>query len=160
MSWLVSPHLKRVPVENLYGRIGLSLLSVRVAAEGPSPCPAGPWHFQHSSFWKSSRPCRMHSIVTGGSAGITKTSPGFSLAQRGDQVLMKATRSARCCSVKGRHEGMLVLIKPRVMALWRSWSVGSVPVGVERHLKVASVKSRGLGSIHCAFIPLASPSGP
>src|SRR5271155_4682136 len=102
----------------------------------------------------------MLSIVTGGSAGITRTSPGFSLAQRGDQVLINATRSARCCSVKGRHEGILVLMKPRVIALYRSWSVGNVPVGVERHLNVASVKSLGLGSIHCAFMPFPSPSGP
>src|ERR1700722_9280300 len=102
----------------------------------------------------------MLSIVTGVSGGMVRASPGFSLAQRGDQVLMKATRSARCCSVKGRQEGMLEVTNPLVTALYKSWSVGRVPVGVERHLKIASVKSLGLGAIHCAFIPLPSPAGP
>src|ERR1700678_1090297 len=106
MSAFVVPHLKRLLTAKLYGRIGLSLLSVSVAAEGPSPWPAGPWHFQHSSFWKSSRPCRILSMVTGVSAGITRTSPGLSLAQRGDHVLMNATKSARCCSVRGFHDGI------------------------------------------------------
>src|SRR2546421_3930105 len=55
---------------------------------------------------------------------------------------------------------MFVVTNPRVIASNRSWSVGSVPVGVERHLNTASVKSRGLGSIHCAFSPRASPSSP
>src|SRR2546422_4406402 len=55
---------------------------------------------------------------------------------------------------------MFVVTNPRVIASNRSWSVGRVPVGVERHLNTAIVKSRGLGSIHCAFSPLASPSSP
>src|SRR5881628_2393460 len=68
--------------------------------------------------------------------------------------------SARPWGVTATQGGMLVVTNPRVMASNRSWSVGSVPVGVERHLKTARVKSRGLGSIHCAFSPLASPSSP
>ena len=44
------------------------------------------------------------------------------------------------------------------MVLKRSSSVGRVPVGVERHLKVAIVKSRGFGSSQTAFSPLPSPS--
>src|SRR5439155_6515042 len=68
--------------------------------------------------------------------------------------------SARPWGVSATQGGMLVVTNPRVMALNRSSSVGSVPVGVERHLNTAIVKSRGLGSIHCAFSPLASPSSP
>ena len=68
--------------------------------------------------------------------------------------------SARPWRVSATQGGMLVVTNPRVMALNRSSSVGRVPVGVERHLNTARVKSRGLGSIHCAFSPLASPSSP
>src|SRR5579863_9777635 len=139
-SWLVTPHINREPDEKSYGRIGLFLLSVSVSAEGPSPWPCGPWHFQHSNFWKSCLPCRMLSIVIGVSGGMVNGAPGFSLAQRGDHVLTNATRLARSCGVSGRHEGMFVVTKPRVMALYRSSSVGKVPVGVDRHLNVASVK--------------------
>src|SRR4029077_3715950 len=87
-SWLVTPHLKREPVEKLYGGIGFSLLSVSVLADGPSPCPAGPWHFQHSIFWNSSRPCRMLAIVAEGSDGIVIGVPGFSVRHFGENVLM------------------------------------------------------------------------
>src|ERR1700690_2017358 len=100
--------------------MGLSLLSVSVAAEGPSPCPAGPWHFQHSIFWKSSLPCKTLSIVIGVSAGIANAGPGFSLAHRADQVFTKATRSARCWGVSGSQDGMFELTNPRVTALYRS----------------------------------------
>src|SRR5271154_5092744 len=116
-SRLVSPHMNRSPVEKLNGLMGMPLLSVNVAADGPSALPVGPWHFQHSSFWKSSRPCRMLSMVIAVSGGIFRVAPGFSLAQRGDQVLMKATKSARCCGLSGRQDGMAVVTKPRVMAL-------------------------------------------
>jgi hypothetical protein len=73
---------------------------------------------------------------------------------------MKATKSARCCGVNGFHCGMFVETNPRVMALKMSESTGRVPVGVDRHLKTALVKSLGFGSIHWAFIPSALPSGP
>ena len=56
-------------------------------------------------------------MVIGVSGGMFRTAPGFSLAQRGDQVLMNATKSARCCGLSGRHDGMLVVTNPRVMAL-------------------------------------------
>src|SRR3974390_2322919 len=138
----------------------MSLLSVNVEADGPSPFPCGPWHFQHSSFVKSAFPCEMLSIVTGGSGGILTGSPAFSFSQRAENVLIKATRSARSCRVNVFQIGMLEFVKPRDMALKRSSSVGRVPVGVERHLNVAAVKSRGLGSSHCAFTPLPSPSSP
>src|SRR5208282_3397996 len=62
--------------------------------------------------------------------------------------------------VSGLHDGMLVVTNPRVTALNKSSSVGKVPVGVERHLNVASVKSRGFGSTHCAFSPSPSPAAP
>src|SRR5882724_3925904 len=90
-SSLVTPHLKRAsfPADaKLYGRIGRSLLSVRVEADGPSPCPCWPWHFQHSTFWKSSWPCRMLSMVTGVSGGILIGSPGFSVFHLSEKVLM------------------------------------------------------------------------
>jgi hypothetical protein len=48
---LVDPHLKREKAVKLNGRIGSSLLSVSVEADGPLPKPSGPWHFQHSTFW-------------------------------------------------------------------------------------------------------------
>ena len=92
-------------------------------------------------------------MVTAVSGGIVIGVPGFSVCHRGENVLMNATKSARCCGVSGLHEGILVVTNPRVIALNRSWSVGRVPVGVERHLNVAIVKSRGFGSIHCAFSP-------
>src|SRR5229473_2732035 len=123
--------------------MGWSLLSVRVEAEGPSPRPSGPWHFQHSSFWKSSWPCLMDSTVTLGSAGTFIGSPGLSDLKRGEKVLMNATRSARCWPVSESHDGMLDITKPRPTELYRSWSVGKVPVGVERHLKTAASKFRG-----------------
>src|SRR5258708_2986520 len=102
----------------------------------------------------------MLSIVTAGSAGILITSPAFSFCQRGEKVLMYATRSARCCLEKAFQIGMLLLVRPRPIVLNRSSSVGNVPVGVERHLKVAIVKSRGLGSSQTAFSPLPSPRSP
>jgi hypothetical protein len=55
---------------------------------------------------------------------------------------------------------MLVKSKPRVTELKRSWSVGSEPDAVDRHLKTAAVKSRGFGSMYGAFSPLPSPSTP
>ena len=86
--------------------MGWSLLSVSVAAEGPSPRPSCPWHFQHSSLAKSSFPCLMLSTVSAGSAGTLMGSPAFSFFQRGEKVLMKATRSARCWFVKVTQDGM------------------------------------------------------
>ena len=97
-SWFVLPHLERLSDVKLYGRIGWSLLSVSVEADGPSPRPSCPWHFQHSSFWKSSPPCLMLSTVSFGSAGIWIGSPGFSVTQRAENVLMNATRLARFLS--------------------------------------------------------------
>src|ERR1700680_79946 len=102
----------------------------------------------------------MLSMVTGVSDGIGIGVPGFSLSHRGEKALTMAIRFARSCTVRGLQEGMLVVKKPRVMLLKRSSSVGIVPVGVERHLNTARVKSRGLGSIHCAFSPAPSPFGP
>src|SRR6266550_2735701 len=66
----------------------------------------------------------------------------------------------RFCGVRAIHGGMFVVTNPRPTELYRSSSVGSDPDGVERHLNVPIVKSRGLGSIHCAFSPCASPSSP
>ena len=152
--------MNRVPVEKSYGRMGRSLLSVSVAAEGPSPWPAGPWHFQHSIRWNSWRPRRMLSAVGAGSGGTVIGVPALPLRHFGENVLMYATRSVRFWAVRGRHCGMYVVTNPRVIALNRSSSVGSVPLGVERHLKTASVKSRGLGSIHGAFSPAPSPLSP
>src|SRR5271169_2819918 len=122
--------------------MGWSLLSVSVDADGPSPRPSWPWHFQHSSFWNNSPPCLMLSTVSFGSVGIWMGSPGFSATQRAENVLMKATRSARFCAVSAIQEGMFVKLKPRPMELYRSESSGSVPVGVDRHLKVAATKLR------------------
>src|ERR1700722_19172756 len=102
----------------------------------------------------------MLSIVTGGSVGILIGSAGFSFFHRGGKGLMYATRSARCCLVKVFQIGMLELVRPRAMVLKRSWSVGSMPVTVERYLNVAMVKSRGLGSSQTAFSPLPSPRSP
>src|SRR5205807_7735313 len=91
-SRLVAPHMKREPVEKSYGRIGRSLLSVSVAAEGPSACPRGPLHFQHSIFWYSCRPRRTLSIVRAGSGGTVIGAPGLGVFHLGEQVLMYATR--------------------------------------------------------------------
>ena len=87
----------------------------------------------------------MRSAVTSGSGGIVMGVPGFSFAQRGEKCFTQATRSARCCLVKVLHCGMLERSKPRAMVSKRSWSVGKVPVGVERHLKMPNWKLRGLG---------------
>src|SRR5690349_6266728 len=102
----------------------------------------------------------MLSIVNAGSGGIWIGVPAFVVFHLGENVLMYATRSARFCPVSGSHWGMFVVTNPRVMALNRSSSVGCVPVGVDRHLNTPRVKSRGLGSIHWAFSPAPSPSGP
>ena len=74
-------------------------------------------------------------MLIGVSAGIVMGVPAFSFCQRGENDFTAATRFARCWSVSGRHDGMLVVSKPRVTALNKSSSVGNVPVGVERHLK-------------------------
>ena len=84
----MTPHMKRDPLEKSYGWIGRSLLSVSVAADGPSPWPVGPWHFQHSIFWNSSRPCRMLSMEGAGSGGIVIGVPGFPVFHFGENVLM------------------------------------------------------------------------
>src|SRR6476469_3924757 len=87
-SALVVPHLKRVPVVKSYGWIGWSLLSVSDEADGPSPRPSTPWHFQHSNFCNIARPARMLSVVTGVSGGISTGVPAFSVFQRAENVLM------------------------------------------------------------------------
>src|ERR1700741_3507857 len=97
--------------------MGWSLLSVRVLADGPSPRPSGPWHFQHSSFWNRVFPRLMLSRVSAGSGGTVIGSPALSVTQRAEKVLMKATRSARFCEVRAAQLGMFVVMKPRVMAL-------------------------------------------
>ncbi len=88
----------------------------------------------------------MRSAVTSGSGGIVIGVPGFSLAQRGEKCFTQATRSARCCLVKVLHCGMFERSRPRAMVSKRSWSVGKVPVGVERHLNTPNWKSRGFGT--------------
>src|SRR6516164_4894205 len=140
--------------------MGWSLLSVRVDAEGPSPRPSWPWHFQHSSFWKSSPPCLMLASVSVGSGGIVIGVPGFSVTQRAENVLITATRSARCCLVRASQLGMLVKLKPRSRELYKSESNGNVPVGVERHLKIAATKLRGSGVRYGAFSPSPFPRAP
>src|SRR5213078_3481573 len=104
--------------------------------------------------------CRMLSIESAGSGGIVIGVPAWPVFHFGENVLMYATRSARFPGVRATQGGMFVVTNPRVTASNKSASVGRVPVGVERHLKTAMVKSRGLGSIHCAFSPRASPSSP
>src|ERR1700722_16112318 len=120
--------------------MGWLLLSVSEAAAGPSPRPSVPWHFQHSSLVKSSFPCCMLSKLTAGSGGTWIGAPGFSLFHLGEKVLMNATRSTRCWSVRAYHAGIFELTNPRAMAFERSSSVGRVPVGVERHLKDAKFR--------------------
>src|SRR5258708_38316509 len=111
----------------------------------------------------------MDSTVSLGSAGTLMGSPGFSFLKRGEKLLTNAIRSARCWLVRVIHEGMLVITKPRPTELYRSWSVGSVPVGVERHLNTAASKFRGwmlrYGAVGqepvCRqFSPLPSPRNP
>src|ERR1700687_1363099 len=102
----------------------------------------------------------MLSMVTGGSAGTWIGSTGLSFSHRVENVLMSATRSARCCLVNVFQMGMFEFVTPRLIVSNRYSSVGSVPVGVERHLNVAVVKSRGLGSSQPAFSPLPSPNSP
>src|SRR5215469_2232480 len=126
--------------------MGWSLLSVRVDAEGPSPRPSWPWHFQHSSFWKSSPPCLMLASVSVGSGGIVIGVPGFSVTQRAENVFTNATKFTRSSAVRVSQCGMLVKLKPRSRELYKSESNGNVPVGVERHLKIAATKFRGRGS--------------
>src|SRR5712671_7734428 len=102
----------------------------------------------------------MAAIVAAGSGGIAMGAPGCSFFQRGENILTYATRSARFCFVSATHGGMFVLTRPRVMVLKTSWSVGKLPVGVERHLNTAVVKSRGFGSIQEPFSPSPSPCAP
>src|ERR1700730_5950491 len=102
----------------------------------------------------------MLSIVSFGSGGTVIGSPGLSFFQRGESVLMKAIRSARFWSVSVIHDGMLLLLKPRSMALNRSWSVGRVPGGVDRHLNVAATKLRGKIFKYGAVSLLPSPRKP
>src|SRR5246127_5796235 len=132
--------------------------SCNVAAEGPFARPSTPWHFQHCTRAYTSCPALTLSGVTSGSGGISIGVPDFSFCQRGEKFLIHATKSARCCLVKVFHGGMFERSKPRAMVSYKSSSVGRVPVGVERHLNIARVKSRGFGSIHCALSPLPSPS--
>src|ERR1700722_961966 len=102
----------------------------------------------------------MLSIDAGDSGGIEIGVPAFSVFHLGENVLMYANRSASVCGTTGRHCGMFEFTSPRRIEAMRSRSVGNVPLGVERHLKTAAVKSRGLGSIHWAFSPNPSPCPP
>ena len=102
----------------------------------------------------------MLSTVAAGSAGMSIGVPAFSVFHLGEKVLMYANRSASVCGISGRQGGMLDVTKPRRIEAMRSASVGSVPLGVDRHLNTAAVKSRGFGSIHTAFSPFPSPSLP
>src|SRR4029077_352392 len=102
----------------------------------------------------------MPSKLTAGSAGTWIGSPALSLFHFGEKVLMYATRSARCWAVSALHEGILELTSPRSMAFAKSSSVGKVPVGVDRHLKVAVTKFRGRMFKYGAFSPLPSPRKP
>src|ERR1700676_43876 len=102
----------------------------------------------------------MLGTVSGVSAGTWISGPAFSVAQRGEKVFMKATKSARCWSVKVIQEGILVLLKPRTSERYRSSSVGRVPVGVERHLNVAATKLRGRIFRYGPFSPPPSPRKP
>src|SRR5271155_56038 len=99
-------------------------------------------------------------MVVAGSAGNGIGVPGFCVFHLGEKVLMYAIRSTRSCGVSGLQEGMNVSTTPRVIVLYKSWSVGSEPVGVDRQRNSASVKSLGLGSIHCALFPSPFPSVP
>jgi hypothetical protein len=47
---------------------------------------------------------------------------------------------------QGFQEGIPLAWTPRLMVSYKSLSKGKLPLGVDRHLKVALVKSRGLGS--------------
>src|SRR6266404_5297761 len=85
--------------------------------------------------------------------------PALSFFQRGEKVLMNATRLMRSWSVNGAHDGILELSNPRPMELYKSESRGRVPVGVERHLKVACVKFRGLGDVR-SVLPCAIAAWP
>ena len=62
----------------------------------------------------------MPSIVGAGSGGIVIGLPACAVRQRGENVLMYATRSTRFCGVSATHGGMLVVTKPRVTVLKRS----------------------------------------
>jgi len=79
---------------------------------GPSPRLRG-HGLPAFSLVKSSFPCLMLSKVSAGSAGTLMISPGLSVFQRGEKVLMKATMSARCCLVREIHAGMFELLNPR-----------------------------------------------
>src|ERR1700687_3761203 len=102
----------------------------------------------------------MLSTVSFGSGGTVMGVPALSLFHRGERVLTNAIKSARFWSVRTIHEGILLLLKPRSMALKRSWSVGRVPVGVDRHLNVAATKFRGKILRYGPFSPLPSPRKP
>ena len=102
----------------------------------------------------------MLSSVSLGSGGTGIGSPAFSVFHRGENILMKATKSARFWSVSSIHDGILELINPRSSELNKSWSVGNVPVGVERHLNVAATKLRGRIFRYCPFSPFPSPRNP
>src|SRR5271155_5072774 len=97
--------------------MGCSLLSVSVEAEGPSPRPSGPWHFQHSSLVNNSFPCWMLCTVGAGSAGTLISAPAFSVFHRSDKDFIKATRSARFWLVNVTQDGMLELMSPRISEL-------------------------------------------
>src|SRR5437588_4985796 len=107
----------------------------------------------------------MLSILAGGSGGMAIGVPALSVCHLVEKVLTNATKFARSWLVRDRHSGMFVVTNPRVTASKRSSSVGSAPVGVERHLNTPSVKSRGfanprVGSNHIAFSPFPSPLAP
>src|SRR5271155_392636 len=97
--------------------MGCSLLSVRVEADGPSPRPSGPWHFQHSSLVNNSFPCWMLWTVGAGSAGTVISAPALSVFQRSDKDLIKATKSARFWLVSVTQDGMFELTSPRISEL-------------------------------------------
>src|SRR6516164_4896596 len=73
-------------------------------------------------------------------------SSGLFLKEARREALTNASRSTRSWRVRGYQEGIPLAWTPRPMVSNRSVSSGRLPVGVDRHLKIAAVKSRGLGS--------------
>src|ERR1700684_802980 len=83
----LSPHLMWPSVRS-YGTMGVPQSSVRSSADGPSPSAPSPWHCAQLNFTYMAAPRSTDLGVYGGSGGILIVGSGFSVAKRGEKVLM------------------------------------------------------------------------
>src|SRR5262249_34329911 len=107
MSSRDDPARKVQLCERSAGRIGRPQSSINVGAEGPSPRPSVPWHFEQPVSSKSFFPCSIDSFVDFGALGSSMGCGTFWASEKsGEKVVMKNARSDTCSSEKFGQAGI------------------------------------------------------